>query len=226
MRSVRLSQRTRCPGTRFGGTSSSSLRDRTVGVWVSASQLLALKTRDNAAGNTTRRLGRTWDCSSQEGGSGSPLSRGCHGQSVAASAKALLLACNVEPWRKASFASWAEREKTAKSRPVKYAPDPAAARCPSIRICNSPMSALRQEGRGWTDSPSILSPIHPRSCASLSFCASSSGRVPALTFLLFPIFSSWSSHPPLRRKAAISRSQPLISSPALSPRRPLSQPQQ
>lgn len=50
MRSVRLSQRTRCPGTRFGGTSSSSLQDRAVGVWVSASQLLVLQTRDNAAG--------------------------------------------------------------------------------------------------------------------------------------------------------------------------------
>lgn len=144
-----------------------------MGGWVSASQLLVLQTRDNAAGNTTRpprpaARGTAFPWREAQG-------RLCHvaatGQSVAASAKALLLACKEEPWRKASFASWTEREKTAKCRPIKYAPDPA--RCPSMRICNSPASALRQEGRDWTDRPSVLlgsrSLPSTRPCASLSF---------------------------------------------------------
>lgn len=198
-----------------------------MGGWVSASQLLALQTRDNGAGNTTRP---PWPAARGTAFPGrAAQGRLCHvaatDQSVAASAKALLLACNQEPWRKASFASWAGREKTAKSRPIKYAPDPAVARCSYIKICNSPTSALRQEGWDWTDRPSILlgsrSLPPARPCASLSFCASSSARVPALTLLLFPIFSS--CHPPPLGEHSCLQAQTLISFPALS-RRPLSQP--
>lgn len=228
VRSVRLSQRTRCPGTRFGGPSSSSQRDRTVGGWVSASQLLALQTRDNAADNTTRP---PWPAARGTAFPGrAAQGRLCHvaatGQSVATSAKALLLPCNKEPWRKASFASWAGRERTAKSRPIKYAPDPAVARCPFIKICDSPTSALRQEGRDWTDRPSILlgsrsfPPACP--CASLSFCASA-----LLEYQLLPPFFSQSSLPATPHPSgehSYLQAQSLISSPAPS-KRPLSQPQ-